>query len=273
MFENKVKTLLAEGKPAWGAGLPDQSDFIAKLTVDTGIDFLWIDTEHRPYDATDIPWIPVLCRMKGCVPIVRVAGLDPQLIKKALDVGAAGVMLPQINNAEEARRAVQYAKYPPDGTRGVSPWWTFFMDVSYEDYLPAANQETCVIVQIESREAIDNLEEIAAVEGVDVLFAGPLDISAALGHIGQVEHPEIQGFLEEFPRRAARCGKASGITLRGFEAGKKAYDAGYRFIVIGGLIIQGIAGLKADLERLRAYAHEPAASDAQGEPSRGESPV
>ena len=269
MFENKVKTLLAEGKAAWGAGLPDGSDFIAKLTVDTGIDFLWIDTEHRPYDATDIPWIPVLCRMKDCVPIVRVAGLDPQLIKKALDVGAAGVMLPQINNAEEARRAVQYAKYPPEGSRGVSPWWTFFMDVSYEDYLPAANHETCVVVQIESPEGIENLEEIAAVEGVDVLFAGPLDLSAALGHIGQVDHPEVQSFLEEFPRRVSRCGKASGITLRGFEAGKKAYEAGYRFIVFGGLIVQGMAGLKEDLERLRAFARKSTTSEARGEGKLG----
>ena len=90
MFENKVKTLLAQGKAVWGAALPDVSDLIAKMTMDTGVDFLWIDTEHFPYDATEIRWIPIMCRMKGCVPIVRVAGLDPQLIKKTLDVGPVG---------------------------------------------------------------------------------------------------------------------------------------------------------------------------------------
>ncbi|HEV8132704.1 MAG TPA: aldolase/citrate lyase family protein [Acidobacteriota bacterium] len=254
MFENKVKTLLSQGKPAWGAGLPDASDLIAKLTVDTGIDFLWIDIEHRPYDVPAIQWIPIICRLKGCVPIIRVAGLDSQLIKKSLDIGASGIMIPQVNTAEEARLAVQYAKYPPQGTRGVSPLWTFFMDFSYDDYLPFANDETCVVVQIETPDGIKNLEAIAEVEGVDVLFVGPIDLSAVLGHIGQTGHPSVQKFIEEFPARVAKCGKPSGITLRGFDACKKAYDQGYRFIVIGSLVVQGMAGLTADLKKLRELA-------------------
>jgi 4-hydroxy-2-oxoheptanedioate aldolase len=251
MFTNKVKRLLSEGKAAWGAVLPDASEFLAKLTVDTGVDFLWIDTEHRPFDAFEIRWIPMLCRRRDCVPIVRVAGLDPQLIKKAMDVGASGIMVPQVNTAEEARQAVRYAKYPPQGTRGISPLWTIFMDVSYDDYLPAANDETCVIVQVESPAGIDNLEAIAAVEGVDVVFAGPLDLSAALGHIGRIDHPRVQKFLEDFPKRVARCGKPSGITFVGYEPCQQAYEQGYRFINIGNLALQGTIGLKADLERLR----------------------
>jgi 2-keto-3-deoxy-L-rhamnonate aldolase RhmA len=254
VFENKVKQLLARGQAAWGAALPDASDILAKLTVDTGVDFLWIDTEHRPFDINEVRWAPLICRMKGCVPLVRVAGLDPQLIKKALDAGASAVMVPQVNNAEEARRAVQYAKYPPQGTRGVSPLWPLFLDVTFDDYLPAANDETCVIVQIESPEGIANLEAIAGVEGVDVVFAGPLDLSASLGHIGQIGHPKVQRFLEEFPRRVAPCGKASGITYVGFDASKKAYDQGYRFINIGNIASQGTIGLTADLKRLREHA-------------------
>jgi 4-hydroxy-2-oxoheptanedioate aldolase len=251
MFENKVKKLLAEGKAAWGASLPDASELIAKLTVDTGVDFLWTDIEHRPFDIYEVRWVPMICRRKGCVPVVRVAGLDPQLIKKALDVGASAIMVPQVNNAAEARRAVEYARYPPEGSRGVSPLWPIFMDVSYDDYLPHANAETCVIVQIESPAGIENLEAIAAVEGVDVVFAGPLDLSASLGHIGQTGHPEVRKFLEEFPRRVARCGKASGITLVGYEPCKRAYEQGYRFINIGNLAFQGTIGLSADLQKLR----------------------
>src|SRR5262249_18609106 len=149
---------------------------------------------------------------------------------------------------------VQYAKYPPQGTRGVSPLWPIFMDVSYDDYLPVANDETCVVVQVESPGGIQNLEAIAAVDGVDVVFARPLDLSASLGHIGQIGHPTVQKFLEEFPRRVAKCGKASGITLVGYEACKRAYEQGYRFINIGNLAAQGTIGLTADLHKLRQLA-------------------
>ena len=254
MFENKVKKLLAQGKAAWGAGLLDASLLMAKWTVDAGVDFLWIDTEHSLYGLESVAMVPVICRMKGCVPVIRVSGLDPARIKKALDLGASAVMVPQVNNAAEARLAVRYAKYPPQGSRGVSPVWTMFMDVSYADYLPAANEETCVIVQVESPEGIRNLEAIAEVEGVDVVFAGPSDLAASLGYIGQIHHPVVQKFLEEFPRRVGQCGKASGIALAGFDASKQAFDQGYRFINIGHILLQGSWGLTADLKKLRDCA-------------------
>jgi 2-keto-3-deoxy-L-rhamnonate aldolase RhmA len=254
MLESKVKQLLSRGKPAWGASLPDAAELMAKLTVDTGVDFLWVDLEHRPFDIYEVRWVPIICRMKGCVCMVRVAGLDPMQIKKALDMGASAVMVPQVNTAEEARLAVQYAKYPPQGSRGVSPLWPLFLDVSYDDYLPAANDETCVVVQIETPAGIRNLEAIADVEGVDVVFAGPLDLSASLGHIGQTGHPEVQRFLEDFPKRVAARGKASGITLVGYEPCRRAYEQGYRFNNIGNLAFQGMTGLRADLERLRQLA-------------------
>ena len=257
MFENKVKKLLAEGKAAWGAGLLDSSLLMAKLTVNTDIDFLWIDTEHSVYGLDSIYMVAVICRLGGCVPLVRVATLDPGLIKRALDFGASAVMIPQVSNAAEARLAVRYAKYPPEGSRGVSPLWTMFMDVSYEDYLPAGNQETCVIVQVETPEGMKNLESIAEVEGVDVVFAGPSDLAASLGHIGQPTHPAVQKFLEEFPCRVMKCGKASGIALAGFEASRDAYELGYRLISIGHILLQGQLGLTADLKRLRENAARP----------------
>ena len=254
MFENKVKQLVQADKPAWGAVLPDASELMAKFTVDTGVDFLWIELEHRPYEVAEIQWVPIICRRKGCTPIVRVAGLDAQLIKKALDTGASGVIVPQVNTAEEARLAVQYAKYPPQGSRGISPLWTIFMEVSWDDYLPAANDETCVIVQVETPEGMKNLEAIAEVEGVDVVFAGPMDLSASMGLIGQTGHPEVLRFLERFPGRVAKCGKASGITYTGYEPCKRAYEQGYRFIAFGSILSQGTQGLTADLARLRQLA-------------------
>src|SRR5262245_59236599 len=101
MSVNKVKQLLADGKTAWGASLTDASEYIAKGTGDTGVVFLWIDLEHRPFDVYEVRWMPLIARGKGVVPLVRVAGLDPMSIKKALDIGASAIMVPQINTAEE----------------------------------------------------------------------------------------------------------------------------------------------------------------------------
>jgi 4-hydroxy-2-oxoheptanedioate aldolase len=254
MFENRVKELLRSGKPAWGAAVYDSSPLVTKFSVDTGVDFLWIDTEHVPFGTESISTLPLICRRGNCVPVLRVAGLDAMLIKKALDIGASAVMVPQINNAEEARRAVQYAKYPPIGSRGVSPIWTFYLNVEWTTYLPQANDELCVIVQIETNEGIKNVESIADVGGVDILFAGPMDLSAAFGHIGNVLDPEVQNFLEQFPRRVAPSGKACGIPVDGFEQARIAFDRGYRFISIGDILMQGTAGVSASLKAAREYS-------------------
>lgn len=186
--------------------------------------------------------------------MIRVAGLDSQLIKKALDAGANCVMIPQINTADEAKRAVEYAKYPPQGSRGVSPYWTIQMDVSWDEYLPVANEETCVVVQIETPQGIRNLESIASVDGVDVVFAGPTDLSASLGCIGQIKHPSVQEFLAAFPSRVNACGKAAGITYGDPEDCRTAYRQGYRFIVFGSLLSYGMRGLRNDLGCMRALS-------------------
>ena len=251
-FENRVKRLLASGRAAWGIGAVDESEYSAKLAIDCGADFLWIDLEHRPYGVSEVRWLPILCRQKGVAPLVRVPNLDGGVIKKALDIGANTVMVPQVGTVDEAKRAVEYAKYPPQGSRGITPTWTTFMDVSWDDYLPAANAETCVVVQIESPAGIANLDAIAAVDGVDVVFAGPSDLSASLGVIGQLRHPKVQAFLAEFPQRAGACGKAAGIALQGVDAARQAYDQGYRFINLGSFGVMGTQGLTAALEQVRA---------------------
>ena len=251
VFEIKMKERLSQGEAAWGASLPDCSEIIAQCLIDTGIDFLWIDSEHRPWGPWEIRMIPTLCRRKGCAPMIRVAGLDPIEIKKALDIGASAIMIPQVNNAQEAALAVQYAKYPPEGTRGVSPFWPSFLGVQWDEYFPIANRETCIVVQIESLEAIDNVEAIASVEGVDVLFAGPMDLSAALGHIGQIDHPIVTRFLEEFPQRVQASGKTCGITHCPSHTAQEWYQLGYRFMAIEDMVTRGTAALRTDLQKLR----------------------
>jgi 4-hydroxy-2-oxoheptanedioate aldolase len=252
VFENAVKEKLARGKTAWGASAIVRDPFANQLVISTGVDFLWLDTEHSPFGPDDVGLIPVLARRQGCMPMIRIAGLDANLIKKSLDAGASAIMVPQVNNAQEARAAVSAARYPPEGTRGVSPWWTFHADVSWDDYLPAANREVCVVVQVESLEGCENVEPIAEVDGVDVLFAGPADLSASFGVIGQMNHPKLLGFLEEFPQRVAKCGKAAGISVGSLEAARKARAQGYRFIAFGNLLWHGVNGLTENLKQLRA---------------------
>ena len=251
MFENRIKRLFSEGRAAWGVAAPDASDFVAKLSINCDVDFLWIDLEHRPYGVNEVRWMPIMCRQAGCSAMIRVPGLDPMSIKKALDIGANTIMVPQINTADEAKRAVEYAKYPPLGSRGISPLWTHFMDVTWDDYLPAANDETAVVVQIESPEGIENLDEIAAVDGVDVVFAGPADLSASLGVIAQFDHPDLMKFLADFPARVAAHNKPAGITYGTFEQVRWAYEHGYRFINVGTVVHHGIAGLTDALAELR----------------------
>ncbi len=251
MFKNRIKKCFSENRAAWGAGLPDASEFVAKHTINCDVDFLWIDLEHRPYGPNEIRWLPLLCRQAGVAPMVRVPGVDPIWIKKALDIGANTIMVPQVNTADEAKRAVEYAKYPPEGSRGITPMWTQLMDVSWDDYLPAANEETCIVVQIETPQGIENVESIAAVEGVDVVFAGPADLSASLGVIGQFDHPKLKQYLADFPKQVAAQDKPAGITFAKLNQCRTAYEQGYRFINVGMLIHYGIDGLKAALGELR----------------------
>ena len=238
----------------------------AKLTATTGVDWVWIDTEHASYASESIELLPPLIRQSGSMPMVRIAGLDPSLMKKALDIGAQAVMIPQIDNAEQARLAVQYAKYPPMGTRGVSPMWTFYNDIEWKDYLRYANDDTLIVVQVESPSGVEQVEAIAQVEGVDVVLAGPMDLSAALGHIGEIEHPEVQKFLADFPARVTKYGKTAGIALGSYDSAAKAWHQGYRYINFGNLYFDGVNGIKANLAKLKALENggtvEPEAVEA-----------
>lgn len=249
-FENPVKQRLARGGTAWGAGSVIADPLAVQLTADSGVDFVWMDTEHMPYGTEALALMPTICRRQGAVPLIRVATLDPALIKKALDIGAQAIMIPQVDNAEMARAAVQYAKYPPMGNRGVSPMFTFYNGFTWDEYLPHANAESLIIVQVETEAGAKNVEEIAAVDGVDVVLAGPMDLSASFGVIGQTGHAKVQDFLAAFPARVTKFGKTAGIALGSVEAAAKAHGQGYRLINFGNILWSGLNGLKAGLAEL-----------------------
>jgi 4-hydroxy-2-oxoheptanedioate aldolase len=253
-FDNPVKTKLAQGGIAFGAVVIVPSPLAVQYAANTGVDFVWLETEHTTFGVEALEMLPLIVRRKNITPLIRVCTLDPGLIKKALDSGASAIMVPQIDNAEQAALAVKYAKYPPEGERGISPMWTLHTDIVWSDYLPHANKETLIVVQVETLEGMKNVEAIAAVPGVDVVLAGPMDLSAAVGQIGQPSHPLVQDFLAEFPSLVAKQGKAAGIAIAGLDQAKLAVERGYRFINFSEIMHDGVRGIRSDLEVLRGMA-------------------
>ena len=251
MYPNPLKEKLRNGQTVLGTALNAPTASVMAATCKANIDFVWIDTEHAPYASESLDVLPVIARQNGVAPMIRVAWNDPALIKKAYDVGAVAVMVPQVSTAEEAARAVQYAFYPPLGQRGVSPNWPALAGVDWNHVIRTANQETVLILQIESQQAFDNLEEIAAVPGIDVLFIGPMDMSASLGVITEMQDPRLQEMMREFPRILAEKGIPAGTTLMDVNEVKQKLSWGYRFMNVGSPMAYGVQALNGYLAEMR----------------------
>ncbi|HIG16533.1 MAG TPA: 2-keto-3-deoxy-L-rhamnonate aldolase, partial [Candidatus Handelsmanbacteria bacterium] len=170
------------------------------------------------------------------------------------DVGAVLVMVPQVNTVDEARRAVDAAHYAPQGNRGLSPMWTRVAGVDWQMVLETANDETMLICQMESKQAWDNLDEIAAVPGIDIILVGPLDLSASLGLAGQTGSKEVQQIMEEVPKRLEGTGVVVGTTLADPTEIKQKIDWGYRFLNVGNPLAFGVQAVTDHVRDLREYA-------------------
>jgi len=253
MYPNPLKARLQAGETVFGTSLPAPIPAIAGPILDVAPDFLWIDTEHSPFGAEALDTIPVLIRQRGVAPMIRVAWNDPTLIKKAYDVGAVAVMVPQVNTRDEAERAVQYAKYPPQGQRGLSPMWVKIAGEDWNHVIRTANEETVLILQIESQQAFDNLDEIKQVAGIDVLFVGPLDLSASVGQITDMQAEEVQSIMQQVPGRLAETNIVVGTTLMEVEEIEQKLAWGYRFMNVGNALGYGTAVVKSHLQRLRNW--------------------
>ena len=169
---------------------------IVELLSYSNFDWLFIDGEHGPFETFQMQRM-LQAASTNCPCLIRVPSHDAVSIKRALDIGAAGIIVPQISTAEQASAAVRAAKYPPDGIRGVGLSRAHEYGQSFTSYLQTADEATCVVIQAETREAINNIEDIATISGVDAILIGPYDLSANLGHIGAVEHPEVLAAIEK----------------------------------------------------------------------------
>src|SRR3972149_459460 len=188
---NNFKRALKDKKPQIGMWSSLPSHIVAEFLAGAGFDWVLLDTEHSP---NELPMVQAqLHAMVGgtATPVVRPAWNDMVLIKRYLDVGAQSLLLPYVQNEEEAKNAVRYTRYPPQGVRGVAGSTRSSGYGRIKDYFKRVHDELCLLVQVETRKAIANLDAIAAAEGVDGIFIGPNDLAADLGHLGNWQHPEV----------------------------------------------------------------------------------
>lgn len=228
---NKVKQKLKQGKVSIGTWITIAHPDIGELLSIVGFDFLILDTEHAPFNPESIQIMMQVMEGFNVVPLVRVAWNDAVLIKKALDIGAYGVLIPWVNNREEARQAVRACRYAPKGIRGCSPRRASQYGLNFRDYFQRfAQEEILVMVQIETPEAIDNLDEILSVEGIDVAYVGPLDLSVSLGVPQQWDSPIFKNAIRKVLNKCRERNIASGIDSQGFENAKERIRQGFQFV-------------------------------------------
>ncbi len=234
IITNRFKAALRDGQRQIGLWLAMADPYSAEICAGSGFDWLLLDGEHSPLDLRTM-----LEQLQAAAPypahvVARPPTGDPVLIKQMLDIGAQSLLIPMVETVEQAEMLVRATRYPPQGFRGVGAgiaraarWGRV------GDYLDQANDQVCLLLQVETRAGLDDLEGIAAVEGVDGIFLGAADLSASLGHIGQPQHPEVVAAMEKAIRAILAHGKAPGL-LATDEAVASAYlGQGAQFVAVG----------------------------------------
>lgn len=233
LIRNAFKAALAEGRLQIGLWSSLCSNIAADAVCDSGFDWLLLDTEHSPNELPGL--LSQLQAIRGgtASAIVRPAWNDPVLFKRILDIGAQSLLVPYVQNAAEAASAVAATRYPPAGIRGVTASGRASRYGRVKDYLKNAGSEICLIVQVETGDALDRLEAIGRVEGVDGVFIGPGDLAASLGHIGDPGHEEVQSAIEDAAKRLKAIGKPAGILTVNEDEARRYIDWGFAFVAVG----------------------------------------
>jgi 4-hydroxy-2-oxoheptanedioate aldolase len=230
---NAFKAGLAAGKLQIGLWSSLASNIAAEIISDSGFDWILLDTEHSPNEVPDLLSQLQAVQRGTATPIVRPAWNDAVLAKRILDIGAQSLLFPYVQNPEEAKRAVAATRYPPHGIRGVSVAARASRYGRVPGYLTKANDEICVLVQVETGQAMRELEAIAKVDGVDGVFIGPSDLAASLGHLGNPQHADVQKAIQDAGRRLKAIGKPAGILTGNEEEARRYMDWGYLFVAVG----------------------------------------
>jgi 4-hydroxy-2-oxoheptanedioate aldolase len=229
---NQLKRNLRAGKVQTGCWLSLASHTSAEICASAGFDWVLIDMEHAPSDLPQVHHQLHAAAAYQTSVLVRAPWNDTVLIKRLLDVGVQSLLLPYVQNAEEARRAVAAVRYPPQGVRGVSVGSRANRFGRVKDYFARAHDETCLLLQIETRAAIAEIEKMAAIDGVDGLFIGPQDLAADLGHLANPAHPDVQAAIAEAIGRIKRTGKAPGLLNFNEAEAKRWIEQGAQFVAV-----------------------------------------
>ena len=234
ILSNPFKAGLRNGETQIGLWLSSTSSYMAEIAATSGYDWLLIDGEHAPNTIQDL-----YHQLQAIAPYPSQAVIRPvegsrALIKQVLDIGARTLLIPMVETAQEAREIVLATRYPPEGTRGVGAsvaraarWGRI------DNYMRQANDELCLLIQVESKTALDNLDEILDVEGIDGVFIGPADLSASLGYPDNAGHPEVQRRIQDALRRIRAAGKAAGFLAVDPLMARQALEWGANFVAVG----------------------------------------
>jgi len=230
---NRFKRALQAGRHQLGFWISLADAYGAEVVAGSGFDWLLLDTEHSP---NDLRGVLAQLQATAAYPVsaaVRTTHNDPIEQKRLLDIGAQTLLVPYVQTAADAEAAVSGIRYPPHGVRGMGGSTRANGFGRYAAYVKSCQDELCLLVQIEDRQGLDNLEAIARVDGVDGLFVGPADLAASLGHAGELEHPVVQGAVDDALRRITACGKAPGIVTGSPALARHYMELGSLFTAVG----------------------------------------
>jgi 4-hydroxy-2-oxoheptanedioate aldolase len=251
-----IRERVLSGELMGGTFLNLGSSLTAEIAGQAGFDWLLIDLEHGAGDRHELLFQLQAIESTPAAPIVRIAWNDPVRIKRTLDLGPSGIMVPYVQSAEEARAAVAAMRYPPAGVRGVASMHRACgFGSSFDEYLRSADSQLLTVVQIETSAAIDHADEIAAVDGVDVLFVGPMDLSFSLGMPRQWGHPTFSAALDKVVSACRKAGKASGTLVLSEEQIERTVAAGFSFLALssdGAMVAKGMREVVTVLRKQRS---------------------
>jgi 2-dehydro-3-deoxyglucarate aldolase/4-hydroxy-2-oxoheptanedioate aldolase len=249
IFASSFAQRLRAGELLIGTMVSLPSPEIVEILAESGYDWLFIDAEHGAFNPQQAQ--SMLQAAGKCPCIIRVPAGEDIWIKKALDIGAAGIIVPQVHTAEQAEQIISQCKYSPEGSRGVGIGRAQTYGMEFENYIQNANKDTAVILQAESRQAIENIDAIVKLKGLDAILIGPYDLSASLGKIGQVSDPEVQAAIETVANACQSAGIQQGIFGVRAMAVKPYIEQGFTLITAGVDALFVIDSAKTTLAELR----------------------
>ena len=237
MLASSIKEKLARGEASIGSWMSMAHVSIAEILASAGYDWVVVETEHTAIDVSEVLRLMIAIESRGAVPLVRLAWNDPIQCKAVLDSGAAGVIVPMVNTKADAELAVRSAKYPPMGFRGIGLARAQGYGQDFDRYVSRANADTLLVVQIEHIDAVNNIDDILSVPGIDATFIGPYDLSMSMGLPGQLTHPDVAAARDRVLKATLARGLAAGIHLvhpdRAAADLREYLSSGYRFIALG----------------------------------------